>query len=190
MHRGCSIFHQEISSVFLKLGRIDFPFSHLSEVFHGGDGAGGCRSCPGPTARQQWSQGWTKCPQDLAQDRTHLEWLLLATGLIRVTHMSPCDSSTVPPESQSFICCLSFPSCAVDEVMPEGRVFIFSPTNTKTLQEGKGSCQSPPHPSHPCCHHTPNCTSSSLGRADPFSSPLQAPPLSLSCCHSQVRFFS
>lgn len=78
-------------------------------------------------------------PQDLAQDRTHLEWLLLATGLIRVTHVSPYASSTVPPESQSLICCLSFPTCEVDEVMAQGRVFIFPPTNTRTLQEREGS---------------------------------------------------
>lgn len=60
-HWDCPISHQQVSSGFLKLARTDFPCSHLtSQVFHGGDGAGGCRSCPGPTARQQQSQGWTQ----------------------------------------------------------------------------------------------------------------------------------
>lgn len=139
MHTVCSIFHQEIFSGFLKLGRIDFSCSSLTtQVFHGGDGTVACRSCPGPTSRQQWSQGWTKrCPRPgLRQDPPGVA---SAGHWAHHGHTSPRASSTISPESQSLICCLSFPTCEVDKVMPWGRVFIFSPTNTRTLQEREGS---------------------------------------------------
>lgn len=91
----------------------------------------------GPKQGSNGARDGQKGPQDLAQDRIHLEWLLLAIGLKRVTHVTLC--FTVPPESQSLICCLSFPTCEVDEVMTWGRVFIFPRTNSRTLQERERS---------------------------------------------------
>lgn len=104
-----------------------------------------------PRALSKAATDGQKGPQDLAQDRTHLEWLLLVTGLIRVTHVSPYASSTVPPESQSLICCLSFPTCEVDEVMAQGRVFIFFPYKHQDFA-GKGRVQGLLGPASP--HNT------------------------------------
>lgn len=106
----------------------------------------------------------------------------------------------VPPQSHSLhttCCCLSFPTRKAAEMMPWVRVLIFIPLQRR---EGSGGGLLGPagprhtHP-HPCCGHPlsripPLPTARTLGRSDPFSSPLQAPPPSPRCCHSQVRLFS
>lgn len=124
------------------------------------------------------------------------ELVMVALGTPRPRFIS--GSCTNPGEP---CCCLSFPTCKADEMMPWARVFIFSPTNLRFLQKREGSegvlglaVPSHAHP-HPCCRHPLSCippllAARMLGRSDPFSSPLQAPPPSPLCHHSQVRFFS
>lgn len=63
----------------------------------------------GPQQGSNGARDAHKSPQDMAQDRTHLGWLLLATGLVRVTHVSPCASQSHQSHSHSYAASVSPP---------------------------------------------------------------------------------
>ncbi|KAM9615551.1 scavenger receptor cysteine-rich domain-containing group B protein [Morphnus guianensis] len=160
---------------------IGFPHSHLTpQVFHGevGHGPGGCRSCAGSTASQRWSRGGTKVPETRPKARPTWGRCCQPPALTEelLAQDEGKEGRKERGKEQPGSCSLS---------------------GSWSLQkkEGSGGVLGLAVPSHayphPCCRHPLSCippllTARMLRRSDPFSSPLQAPPPSPLCRHSQA----
>lgn len=101
----CSIFHQEISSGFLKLGRIDLPCSHLTaQVFHGGDGQEDAGAAQGTQQGSNGARDGQNVPKTWPKTGSTWSGFCYPLGSSG-SHMSPCASQS--HQSHSHPCAAS-----------------------------------------------------------------------------------